>query len=52
MPEVSCGGEDGVVRPELLSCASLVCITYDLDRIERLALFVFLLVDLAVSERL
>ena len=41
--------EYGLVRPELLAGAALFGGSNDLDRIERLALFVFLLIDVAVA---
>ena len=44
---VSGRDEDAAVRPELLACAPKFGFAYDLDRIKRLAAFVFLLVNLA-----
>ena len=49
---VSRSNEDAAVRPELLACAPKFGFAYDLDRIERLTAFVFLLVDLAFPEDL
>ena len=49
---VCCGGEYCAIRPELLACASLISITYDFYRVERLSLFVFLLVDFTIAEHL
>ena len=52
IPFVYCSGEDGWVWPELLACTALVGLANHLYRIERLSLFVFLLVDLASTEHL
>ena len=52
VPLVVSGGEDGGVRPELLACTALCGLAYNLYGIERLALLVFLLIDLAVAEHL
>ncbi len=46
------GGEYRGVRPELLSRAAFIGLSDHLDRIEGLALLVFLLVSLAVAEHL
>ena len=46
------GGKYGWVRPELLACSLLVGLSHYLHGIERLSLFVFLLIDLAVAEHL
>ena len=46
------GGEDGVVGPELLSCASQFGLSNHLDRVERDAALVFLLIDFAVAVNL
>ena len=52
VPFIDCVGEDGWVWPELLACTALVGLAYHLDRIERLTLLIFLLVDFAATEHL
>ena len=49
---VNCRGEYRRVWPELLSSSSQVCFSDDLYRIERLSLFVFLLIYFPVTEDL
>ena len=49
---VLCGSEDASVRPELLTGTCLVGIAYYLHVIEGLALLVFLLVDMTITEHL
>ena len=44
--------KDGWIWPELLACTALVGFTYHLNRIERLTLLIFLLVDFAATEHL
>ena len=52
VPLIDCVGKDCWVWPELLACTALVGLAYHFYWIERLALFVFLLVNLATTEDL
>ena len=52
VPLIDSVGEDSWVWPELLACTALVGLAYHLDRIERLTLLIFLLVDFAATENL
>ena len=52
VPLIDCVGKDCWVWPELLAGTALVGLAYHFYWIERLALFVFLLVDLATTEDL
>ena len=49
VPLVGCSGENGGIGPELLACAGAIGIAYDLHIIERLTLFVLLLVDMTIA---
>ena len=52
VPLVGGGGEDGGIGPELLAGTRFVGVAHNLHVVERLSLFVFLLVDVAVAEHL
>ena len=52
VPLIDCVGKDSWVWPELLACTAFVSFAYHLDRIERLTLLIFLLVDFATTEDL
>ena len=52
VPLIDSVSKDGWIWPELLACTALVGFTYHLNRIERLTLLIFLLVDFAATEHL
>ena len=45
-------GEDAGIGPKLLACAALIGVAHDFHGVERLSLFIFLLVDVAIAEHL